>query len=390
VASSIEEEVEKMAWSIRWGADTVMDLSTGKNIHETREWILRNSPVPIGTVPIYQALEKVNGKAEDLTWEIYRDTLIEQAEQGVDYFTIHAGVRLRYVPLTAKRVTGIVSRGGSILAKWCLAHHQENFLYTHFEEICEIMKAYDVAFSLGDGLRPGSTADANDEAQFGELETLGELTKIAWKHDVQVMIEGPGHVPMHLIQENMTKQLEVCDEAPFYTLGPLTTDIAPGYDHITSAIGAAMIGWYGCAMLCYVTPKEHLGLPNKKDVKDGVITYKIAAHAADLAKGHPGARIWDDAMSKARFEFRWEDQFNLALDPDTAREFHDETLPAEGAKTAHFCSMCGPHFCSMKISDDVRQYAESHGYSEEEALQKGMEEMAETFVNKGAEVYQKA
>ncbi|WP_279341185.1 phosphomethylpyrimidine synthase ThiC [Geothrix mesophila] len=390
VASSIEEEVEKMAWSIRWGADTVMDLSTGKNIHETREWILRNSPVPIGTVPIYQALEKVNGKAEDLTWEIYRDTLIEQAEQGVDYFTIHAGVLLRYVPLTAKRVTGIVSRGGSILAKWCLAHHKENFLYTHFEEICEIMKAYDVAFSLGDGLRPGSTADANDEAQFGELETLGELTKIAWKHDVQVMIEGPGHVPMHLIQENMTKQLEVCDEAPFYTLGPLTTDVAPGYDHITSAIGAAMIGWYGCAMLCYVTPKEHLGLPNKKDVKDGVITYKIAAHAADLAKGHPGARLWDDAMSKARFEFRWEDQFNLALDPDTAREFHDETLPAEGAKTAHFCSMCGPHFCSMKISDDVRQYAEAHGYNEEEALQKGMEEMAETFVQKGAEVYQKA
>jgi phosphomethylpyrimidine synthase len=387
VASSIEEEVEKMAWSIRWGADTVMDLSTGKNIHETREWILRNSPVPIGTVPIYQALEKVNGKAEDLTWEIFRDTLIEQAEQGVDYFTIHAGVRLRYVPLTAKRVTGIVSRGGSILAKWCLAHHRENFLYTHFEDICEIMKAYDVAFSLGDGLRPGSTADANDEAQFGELETLGELTKIAWKHDVQVMIEGPGHVPMHLIQENMTKQLEVCDEAPFYTLGPLTTDIAPGYDHITSAIGAAMIGWYGCAMLCYVTPKEHLGLPNKKDVKDGVITYKIAAHAADLAKGHPGARLWDDAMSKARFEFRWEDQFNLALDPDTAREFHDETLPAEGSKSAHFCSMCGPHFCSMKISDDVRQYAESHGYNEEEALSKGMEEMAETFVKKGAEVY---
>jgi phosphomethylpyrimidine synthase len=387
VASSIEEEVEKMAWSIRWGADTVMDLSTGKNIHETREWILRNSPVPIGTVPIYQALEKVNGKAEDLTWEIYRDTLIEQAEQGVDYFTIHAGVLLRYVPLTAKRVTGIVSRGGSILAKWCLAHHRENFLYTHFEDICEIMKAYDVAFSLGDGLRPGSTADANDEAQFGELETLGELTKIAWKHDVQVMIEGPGHVPMHLIQENMTKQLEVCDEAPFYTLGPLTTDIAPGYDHITSAIGAAMIGWYGCAMLCYVTPKEHLGLPNKKDVKDGVITYKIAAHAADLAKGHPGARLWDDAMSKARFEFRWEDQFNLALDPDTAREFHDETLPAEGSKSAHFCSMCGPHFCSMKISDDVRQYAESHGYNEEEALSKGMEEMAETFVKKGAEVY---
>ena len=390
VASGIEEEVEKMAWSIRWGADTVMDLSTGANIHETREWILRNSPVPIGTVPIYQALEKVNGKAEDLTWEIFRDTLIEQAEQGVDYFTIHAGVRLRYIPLTAKRVTGIVSRGGSILAKWCLAHHQENFLYTHFEDICEIMKVYDVAFSLGDGLRPGSTADANDEAQFGELETLGELTKIAWKHDVQVMIEGPGHVPMHLIQENMTKQLEVCDEAPFYTLGPLTTDIAPGYDHITSAIGAAMIGWWGCAMLCYVTPKEHLGLPNKKDVKDGVIAYRIAAHAADLAKGHPGARIWDDAMSKARFEFRWEDQFNLALDPDTAREFHDETLPAEGAKSAHFCSMCGPHFCSMKISDDVRQYAETHGYSEEEALQKGLEEMSETFVNKGAEVYQKA
>ena len=390
VASSIEEEVEKMAWSIRWGADTVMDLSTGENIHETREWILRNSPVPIGTVPIYQALEKVHGKAEDLTWEIFRDTLIEQAEQGVDYFTIHAGVRLRYVPLTAKRVTGIVSRGGSILAKWCLAHHQENFLYTHFEDICEIMKAYDVAFSLGDGLRPGSTADANDEAQFGELETLGELTKIALKHDVQVMIEGPGHVPMHLIQENMTKQLEVCDEAPFYTLGPLTTDIAPGYDHITSAIGAAMIGWYGCAMLCYVTPKEHLGLPNKKDVKDGVITYKIAAHAADLAKGHPGARIWDDAMSKARFEFRWEDQFNLALDPDTAREFHDETLPAEGAKSAHFCSMCGPHFCSMKISDDVRQYAESHGYGEEEALKKGLEEMAETFVKKGSEVYLQA
>ena len=390
VASSIEEEVEKMAWSIRWGADTVMDLSTGTNIHETREWILRNSPVPIGTVPIYQALEKVNGKAEDLTWEIFRDTLIEQAEQGVDYFTIHAGVLLRYVPLTAKRVTGIVSRGGSIMAKWCLAHHRENFLYTHFEDICDIMKAYDVAFSLGDGLRPGSTADANDEAQFGELETLGELTKIAWKHDVQVMIEGPGHVPMHLIQENMTKQLEVCDEAPFYTLGPLTTDIAPGYDHITSAIGAAMIGWFGCAMLCYVTPKEHLGLPNKKDVKDGVIAYRIAAHAADLAKGHPGARLWDDAMSKARFEFRWEDQFNLALDPDTAREFHDETLPAEGAKSAHFCSMCGPHFCSMKISDDVRQYAETHGYNETEAIQKGMDEMSETFVKKGAEVYLQA
>ena len=390
VASSIEEEVEKMAWSIRWGADTVMDLSTGTNIHETREWILRNSPVPIGTVPIYQALEMVNGKAEDLTWEIFRDTLIEQAEQGVDYFTIHAGVLLRYVPLTAKRVTGIVSRGGSIMAKWCLAHHRENFLYTHFEDICDIMKAYDVAFSLGDGLRPGSTADANDEAQFGELETLGELTKIAWKHDVQVMIEGPGHVPMHLIQENMTKQLEVCDEAPFYTLGPLTTDIAPGYDHITSAIGAAMIGWFGCAMLCYVTPKEHLGLPNKKDVKDGVIAYRIAAHAADLAKGHPGARLWDDAMSKARFEFRWEDQFNLALDPDTAREFHDETLPAEGAKSAHFCSMCGPHFCSMKISDDVRQYAETHGYNETEAIQKGMDEMSETFVKKGAEVYLQA
>ena len=390
VASSIEEEVEKMAWSIRWGADTVMDLSTGKNIHETREWILRNSPVPIGTVPIYQALEKVNGKAEDLTWEIFRDTLIEQAEQGVDYFTIHAGVLLRYVPMTAKRVTGIVSRGGSILAKWCLAHHQENFLYTHFEDICQIMKAYDVAFSLGDGLRPGSTADANDEAQFGELETLGELTKIAWKHDVQVMIEGPGHVPMHLIQENMTKQLEVCDEAPFYTLGPLTTDIAPGYDHITSAIGAAMIGWFGCAMLCYVTPKEHLGLPNKKDVKDGVIAYRIAAHAADLAKGHPGARIWDDAMSKARFEFRWEDQFNLALDPDTAREFHDETLPAEGAKSAHFCSMCGPHFCSMKITEDVRQYDAAQGLSEEAALQKGMEEKSAEFAEKGAEVYLQA
>ena len=390
VASSIEEEVEKMAWSIRWGADTVMDLSTGNNIHETREWILRNSPVPIGTVPIYQALEKVNGKAEDLTWEIFRDTLIEQAEQGVDYFTIHAGVLLRYVPMTAKRVTGIVSRGGSILAKWCLAHHQENFLYTHFEDICQIMKAYDVAFSLGDGLRPGSTADANDEAQFGELETLGELTKIAWKHDVQVMIEGPGHVPMHLIQENMTKQLEVCDEAPFYTLGPLTTDIAPGYDHITSAIGAAMIGWFGCAMLCYVTPKEHLGLPNKKDVKDGVIAYRIAAHAADLAKGHPGARMWDDAMSKARFEFRWEDQFNLALDPDTAREFHDETLPAEGAKSAHFCSMCGPHFCSMKITEDVRQYAAAQGLSEEAALQKGMEEKSAEFTEKGAEVYLQA
>ncbi len=390
VASSIEEEVEKMAWSIRWGGDTVMDLSTGKNIHETREWILRNSPVPIGTVPIYQALEKVNGKAEDLTWEIFRDTLIEQAEQGVDYFTIHAGVLLRYVPMTAKRLTGIVSRGGSIMAKWCLAHHQENFLYTHFEDICEIMKAYDVAFSLGDGLRPGSIHDANDEAQFGELETLGELTKIAWKHDVQVMIEGPGHVPMHLIQENMTKQLAVCDEAPFYTLGPLTTDIAPGYDHITSAIGAAMIGWMGTAMLCYVTPKEHLGLPNKQDVKDGVITYKIAAHAADLAKGHPSARLWDDAMSKARFEFRWEDQFNLALDPDTARAFHDETLPAEGAKLAHFCSMCGPHFCSMKITEDVRAYAAEHGYSEAEALKAGMDEMSKTFAEAGAEVYQKS
>jgi len=390
VTSSIEEEVEKMAWAIRWGSDTVMDLSTGANIHETREWILRNSPVPIGTVPIYQALEKVNGKAEELTWEIYRDTLIEQAEQGVDYFTIHAGVLLRYVPLTAKRLTGIVSRGGSILAKWCLAHHKENFLYTHFEDICEIMKAYDVGFSLGDGLRPGSTADANDEAQFGELETLGELTKIAWKHDVQVMIEGPGHVPMNLIQENMTKQLEVCQEAPFYTLGPLTTDIAPGYDHITSAIGAAMIGWMGTAMLCYVTPKEHLGLPNKKDVKDGVITYKIAAHAADLAKGHPSARAWDDAMSKARFEFRWEDQFALALDPETAQEFHDETLPAEGAKVAHFCSMCGPHFCSMKITEDVRKYADEHGYGEKEALEKGMAEMSKEFVDKGAEVYHQA
>ena len=387
VASSIEEEVEKMAWATRWGADTVMDLSTGKNIHETREWILRNSPVPIGTVPIYQALEKVDGKAEDLTWELYRDTLIEQAEQGVDYFTIHAGVRLRYVPLTAKRVTGIVSRGGAILAKWCLAHHQENFLYTHFEDICDIMKAYDVSFSLGDGLRPGSIADANDEAQFGELETLGELTKIAWKHDVQVMIEGPGHVPMHLIQENMTKQLEVCAEAPFYTLGPLTTDIAPGYDHITSGIGAAMIGWFGCAMLCYVTPKEHLGLPNKKDVKDGVITYKIAAHAADLAKGHPGAQVRDNALSKARFEFRWVDQFNLSLDPETAREFHDETLPAEGAKNAHFCSMCGPHFCSMSITDDVRRYAAEQGLSEQEAVAKGMEEMSKEFVEKGAEVY---
>jgi phosphomethylpyrimidine synthase len=387
VTSSIEEEVEKTVWACRWGADTIMDLSTGKNIHETREWIIRNSPVPIGTVPIYQALEKVNGKAEDLTWELYRDTLIEQAEQGVDYFTIHAGVLLRYVPLTAKRVTGIVSRGGSIMAKWCLAHHKENFLYTHFEEICEIMKAYDVAFSLGDGLRPGSIADANDAAQFGELETLGELTKIAWKHDIQTMIEGPGHVPMHLIKENMDKQLIECGEAPFYTLGPLTTDIAPGYDHITSAIGAAMIGWFGTAMLCYVTPKEHLGLPNKKDVKDGVITYKLAAHAADLAKGHPGAQIRDNALSKARFEFRWQDQFNLALDPDTAREFHDETLPAEGAKVAHFCSMCGPHFCSMKITQDVRDYAATIETSEMEALEKGMKEKSEEFKKQGSQLY---
>jgi phosphomethylpyrimidine synthase len=390
VASSVEEEVEKMIWAARWGSDTVMDLSTGDNIHETREWILRNSPVPIGTVPIYQALEKVGGKAEELTWEIYRDTLIEQAEQGVDYFTIHAGVLLRYIPLTAKRVTGIVSRGGSILAKWCLAHHRENFLYTRFEEICEIMKAYDVSFSLGDGLRPGSIADANDEAQFGELTTLGELTKIAWKRDVQVMIEGPGHVPMHLIQENMTKQLELCHEAPFYTLGPLTTDIAPGYDHITSAIGAAMIGWFGTAMLCYVTPKEHLGLPDKKDVKDGVIAYKIAAHAADLAKGHPGAQMRDDALSRARFEFRWEDQFNLSLDPDTAREFHDETLPAQGAKLAHFCSMCGPHFCSMKITQDVRDYAAQKGLEEEAALQAGMKEKAEEFKKSGAQIYVEA
>lgn len=387
VTSSIEEEVEKAVWACHWGADTIMDLSTGKNIHETREWILRNSPVPIGTVPIYQALEKVNGKAEDLTWEIFRDTLIEQAEQGVDYFTIHAGVLLRYIPMTAKRVTGIVSRGGSIMAKWCLAHHKESFLYTHFEEICEIMKAYDVAFSLGDGLRPGSLADANDEAQFAELETLGELTKIAWKHDVQVMIEGPGHVPMHMIKENMDKQLEECHEAPFYTLGPLTTDIAPGYDHITSGIGAAMIGWYGCAMLCYVTPKEHLGLPNKKDVKDGVITYKIAAHAADLAKGHPGAQYRDNALSKARFEFRWEDQFNLSLDPDTAKEFHDETLPAEGAKVAHFCSMCGPNFCSMKITQDVREYAAEKEVAESDALTKGMEEKAKEFAEKGNELY---
>src|SRR5215813_14888678 len=388
VASSIEEEVEKMTWATRWGADTVMDLSTGKNIHETREWILRNSPVPIGTVPIYQALEKVGGKAEELTWEVFRDTLIEQAEQGVDYFTIHAGVLLRYVPLTAKRITGIVSRGGSIMAKWCLAHHTESFLYTHFEEMCELMAAYDVAFSLGDGLRPGCQADANDEAQFGELETLGELTKIAWKHDVQVMIEGPGHVPMHLIHENMTKQLEACHEAPFYTLGPLTTDIAPGYDHITSAIGAAMIGWYGTAMLCYVTPKEHLGLPDKKDVKDGVIAYKIAAHAADLAKGHPGAQLRDDALSRARFEFRWEDQFNLSLDPDTAREFHDETLPAQGAKVAHFCSMCGPHFCSMKITQDVRDYAAKKGVEEQAALKIGMEEKTEEFKRGGAKIYQ--
>ncbi len=388
VASSVEEEVEKMIWATRWGSDTVMDLSTGDNIHETREWILRNSPVPIGTVPIYQALEKVNGKVEELTWEIFRDTLIEQAEQGVSYFTIHAGVLLRYVPLTAKRVTGIVSRGGSIMAKWCLTYHKENFLYTHFEEICEIMKAYDVSFSLGDGLRPGSIADANDEAQFGELETLGELTKIAWKHDVQVMIEGPGHVPMHMIHENMTKQLEVCHEAPFYTLGPLTTDIAPGYDHITSAIGAAMIGWFGTAMLCYVTPKEHLGLPDKKDVKDGVIAYKIAAHAADLAKGHPGAQVRDNALSQARFEFRWEDQFNLSLDPDTAREFHDETLPAQGAKVAHFCSMCGPHFCSMKITQDVRDYATQKGLEDQAALEAGMHEKAEEFKKSGGKIYQ--
>jgi phosphomethylpyrimidine synthase len=389
VTSSIEEEIEKMTWAIRWGADTVMDLSTGKNIHETREWILRNSPVPIGTVPIYQALEKTDGKAEDLTWEIYRDTLIEQAEQGVDYFTIHAGVLLRYIPLTAKRVTGIVSRGGSIMAKWCLAHHKESFLYTKFDEICEIMKAYDISFSLGDGLRPGSTADANDEAQFAELETLGELTTKAWSHDCQVMIEGPGHVPMHLIRENMEKELAICREAPFYTLGPLTTDIAPGYDHITSAIGAAMIGWFGTAMLCYVTPKEHLGLPNKKDVKDGVITYKIAAHAADLAKGHPGARLRDDALSKARFEFRWEDQFNLSLDPETAREFHDETLPAEGAKLAHFCSMCGPHFCSMKITQDVRDYAASLEVPEEKAIEVGMRKKSEEFLREGAEIYRK-
>ncbi|MEO5956675.1 MAG: phosphomethylpyrimidine synthase ThiC, partial [Nitrospiraceae bacterium] len=387
VASSIEEEVEKMIWSIRWGADTVMDLSTGKNIHETREWIIRNSPVPIGTVPIYQALEKVGGKAEDLTWELFRDTLIEQAEQGVDYFTIHAGVRLAYVPMTAKRMTGIVSRGGAIHAKWCLAHHEENFTYTHFEEICEIMKAYDVSFSLGDGLRPGSIADANDEAQFAELETLGELTKIAWRHDVQVMIEGPGHVPMHMIQVNMEKQLKACQEAPFYTLGPLTTDIAPGYDHITSGIGAAMIGWFGCAMLCYVTPKEHLGLPDREDVKTGVITYKIAAHAADLAKGHPGAQIRDNALSKARFEFRWEDQFNLSLDPDTAKRFHDETLPDNAAKVSHFCSMCGPHFCSMKITQDVRDYAAQLQVDEHKAIQIGMKEKAEEFKKAGSEIY---
>ncbi|HRJ72330.1 MAG TPA: phosphomethylpyrimidine synthase ThiC [Terrimicrobiaceae bacterium] len=390
VASSIEEEVEKMRWATKWGADTVMDLSTGKNIHATREWILRNSPVPIGTVPIYQALEKVNGKAEDLTWELFRDTLIEQAEQGVDYFTIHAGVLLRFVPLTAKRMTGIVSRGGSIMAKWCLSHHKENFLYTHWDDICDIMAAYDVSFSIGDGLRPGSVADANDEAQFGELKVQGELTERAWAKGVQVMNEGPGHVPMHMIEENMAKQLEWCHEAPFYTLGPLTTDIAPGYDHITSGIGAAMIGWYGCAMLCYVTPKEHLGLPNKQDVKEGVITYKLAAHAADLAKGHPGAQYRDNALSKARFEFRWEDQFNLGLDPERAREFHDETLPQEGAKSAHFCSMCGPHFCSMKITEDVRKYAAEQGIAEEEAIKRGMEEKSAEFAEMGAEVYQKA
>ena len=387
VTSSIGEEVEKMTWAIRWGADNVMDLSTGKHIHETREWILRNSPVPIGTVPLYQALEKVNGKAEDLTWEIFRDTLIEQAEQGVDYFTIHAGVRLPFIPMTAKRMTGIVSRGGSIMAKWCLSHHRESFIYEHFEDICEIMKAYDVSFSLGDGLRPGSIYDANDEAQFAELKTLGELTQVAWQHDVQVMVEGPGHVPMHLIKENMDLQLEHCKEAPFYTLGPLTTDIAPGYDHITSGIGAAMIGWYGTAMLCYVTPKEHLGLPNKKDVKDGIITYKIAAHAADLAKGHPGAQVRDNALSKARFEFRWDDQFNIGLDPDTAREFHDETLPKDSMKAAHFCSMCGPHFCSMKITQDVRDYAAQQGVDEQAALSHGMKEKAIEFVKKGAELY---
>jgi phosphomethylpyrimidine synthase len=389
VSSGIAEEVEKLVWAIRWGGDTVMDLSTGKHIHETREWIIRNSPVPIGTVPIYQALEKVDGRAEELTWEMFRDTLIEQAEQGVDYFTIHAGVLLRHVPLTAKRVTGIVSRGGSIMAKWCLAHHRENFLYTHFEDICEIMKAYDVAFSLGDGLRPGCIADANDAAQFGELEALGELTKIAWKHDVQTMIEGPGHVPMQLIKENMDKQLIECGEAPFYTLGPLTTDIAPGYDHITSAIGAAMIGWYGCAMLCYVTPKEHLGLPNRQDVRDGIMAYKIAAHAADLAKGHPGAQIRDNALSKARFEFRWEDQFHLGLDPEKAQEFHDETMPKDAHKSAHFCSMCGPHFCSMKITQDVRDYAAAHGVDETQALEAGMAEKSAEFLAQGAQVYRK-
>jgi phosphomethylpyrimidine synthase len=390
VASSIEEEVEKMRWSIKWGSDTVMDLSTGRNIHTTREWIIRNSPVPIGTVPIYQALEKVNGKAEDLTWEIYRDTLIEQAEQGVDYFTIHAGVLLRYIPMTAKRTTGIVSRGGSIMAKWCLAHHEESFLYTRFRDICEIMRAYDVSFSLGDGLRPGSIADANDDAQFAELETLGELTKVAWDMDCQVMIEGPGHVPMHLIKENMDRQLEVCSEAPFYTLGPLVTDVAPGYDHITSAIGAAMIGWFGTAMLCYVTPKEHLGLPDRQDVKDGVIAYKIAAHAADLAKGHPGAQYWDNALSKARFEFRWEDQFNLALDPELAQQYHDETLPQEGAKLAHFCSMCGPHFCSMKITQEVREYAAQKQVEELVAIETGLQEKAREFKQAGAELYSKA
>jgi phosphomethylpyrimidine synthase len=389
ITSSIEEEVEKMTWAIRWGADTVMDLSTGRNIHETREWIIRNSPVPIGTVPIYQALEKVEGKAEELSWEVFRDTLIEQAEQGVDYFTIHAGVLLRYIPLTTKRMTGIVSRGGSILAKWCLAHHMENFLYTRFDEICEIMKAYDVAFSLGDGLRPGSLADANDEAQFAELDTLGELTLKAWAHDCQVMIEGPGHVPMHRIKENIDRELSVCHEAPFYTLGPLVTDAAPGYDHITSAIGAAMIGWFGTAMLCYVTPKEHLGLPNKKDVKDGVIAYKIAAHAADIAKGHPGSRTLDDALSKARFEFRWEDQFNLSFDPETAREFHEQTLPQEVAKAAHFCSMCGPHFCSMKITQDVRDFAASRGIDNEQALKEKMEQKGREFVEKGSEIYVK-
>jgi phosphomethylpyrimidine synthase len=390
VTSSIGEEVEKMTWAIRWGGDTVMDLSTGKHIHETREWIVRNSPVPIGTVPIYQALEKVDGRAEELTWEIFRDTLVEQAEQGVDYFTIHAGVRLAYVPMTARRMTGIVSRGGSIMAKWCLAHHQESFLYTRFEDICEIMKAYDVSFSLGDGLRPGSIYDANDDAQLAELRTLGELTQLAWKHDVQVMIEGPGHVPMHLIKENMDLQLEQCSEAPFYTLGPLTTDIAPGYDHITSGIGAAMIGWYGTAMLCYVTPKEHLGLPNKVDVKEGIITYKLAAHAADLGKGHPGAQIRDNALSKARFEFRWQDQFNLGLDPDKAREFHDETLPKDSAKVAHFCSMCGPHFCSMKITQDVRDYAAKHGLDDSVAVAHGMQEKRIEFLKGGAEIYQKA